>query len=114
MDSKEIYITKLSKHISNIYKLDNVELEEKIRKFMLDNYYMLCREISTFNESEETKKPTSKTVDMYCIEFNGHIYFADKRNRIYTANKNNPIEIGYIQDTETSRILVKYEGYENY
>ena len=114
MDSKDVYIKNLSKYVSDKYNIDYDDLEKNIRKFMMDNYYMLCKEISDNNIIEEPKKTNTNSIEMYCIEFNGHIYFADKRNRVYTANKENPIEIGYIKDTEESRILIKYNGYENY
>ena len=115
MDSKDEYITQMCRSILKISNKNIKEIETHIRKFMDDNYMILCKD--TTQEKQPTPEVRNRNIpvmDMYYVEFGGHVYLADKKNRVYTCNKINPVEIGHIQENEHERILVKYPNCQQY
>ena len=113
MDSKDEYVTQLSKSVSKISNKTAQEVESHIRAFLESQHMLLCKDTTQEKQEEvEVRNRSIPALDMYYVEFNGHVYLADKKNRVYTCNKDNPVEIGYIRETEDERVLVKYEGCE--
>jgi hypothetical protein len=115
MESKDEYITQLSRSVVKISNKTAQEIEEHIRKFLESENMLLCKDTTQAKPAEpEPRNRNIPSIEMYYVEFNGHVYLADKKNRVYTCNKENPVEIGYIRETEEERLLVKYEGCEQY
>jgi hypothetical protein len=115
MESKDEYITQLSKSVTKISNKTIQEIEQHIRKFLESENMLICKDTTEVKpqEQEQPRNRNIPSLEMYYVEFNGHVYLADKKNRVFTCNKDNPVEIGYIRETEEERVLVKYEGYEH-
>ena len=112
MDSKDEYITRLANNVSKLSSKTKQEVEQHIRRFLDAENMLLCRDTTqdAVVPEPEVRNRSIPTLDMYYVEFNGHVYLADKKNRVYICNKENPVEIGYIRETENERELVRYEG----
>jgi hypothetical protein len=113
MDSKAEYVNNVASFFySNKNKMTTQkDFEDMFNKYITDNHFIICRKSGIVDKKNENKN--TPCVDMFYTEFNGQVYLLDKKNRVYTANKSNPLEIGYVEEKGNERTLVKYEEYKN-
>lgn len=113
MDAKPEYIRNLASFLTrkNASMEDNELISSHIEEFLSKNRMMLCRQTG-FEEKKNEHKNTP-CVEMFYEEFNGHVYLMDRKNRVFTANKENPVEIGYVEEKDGERKLVKYEQFNH-
>lgn len=113
MDSKPEYVNNISSFFySNRNKMSTEkEFQDMFQEFIKENHIVICRKTEFVDKKMVNKHVPS--IDMFYTELNGHVYLLDKKNRVYTANKFNPLEIGYVEEKENERVLVKYEKYKD-
>jgi len=113
MDSKPEYVNIIAEffYVNKNKMTSEKDFYEKFQEYVDENEIVICRKTGSAN-----KKPATRNVaciDMFYAEFNGHVYLLDKKKRVFTANKLNPIEIGYVEEKDNERVLVKYDEYKD-
>jgi hypothetical protein len=138
MDSKPEYIQRISKMLKKTFNIDGQidTLSQEITSMLESQNMIICKSDNHENNNNQNDNDNGENIlenytrdnddeliqnavneqteEMSYLTIQGHVYLVTKDKRVFTCNKENPIEIGRLVEIGDKNIIERFEGFEEY